>query len=92
MHEIFTKDAQEKEQTVGTVRDDEIRKDGMGRATAVAGAAENSDLMPDTFSTGKVGQIPFIVTVNMEISGGTTDGTGLKFRPYKGHELFKQGF
>ena len=83
---------QDEEQTVGTVRDDEIRKDGMGRATAVAGAAENSDLMPDTFSTNEVDQIPFIVTVDMEISGGTTDRTGLKFRSYKGHELLKQRF
>ena len=92
MHEIFTKDAEDKEQTVGTVRDDEIRKDGMGRAAAVADAAEDSDLMPDTFSTDKVGQIPFIVTVNLEISRGTTDRTGLKFRPYKRHELFKERF
>ena len=92
MHEIFTKDAQEKEQTVGTVRDDEIRKDGMGRATAVTDTAKDGGLMPDTFSTNEVDQIPFIVTVDMEISGGTTDRTGLKFRPYKGHELFKQRF
>ena len=92
MQEIFPENTQDEEQTVGTVRDDEIRKDGMGRAAAVAGAAKDSDLMPDTFSTGEVGQIPFIVTVNLEIPGGTTDGTGLKFRPYKGHELFKERF
>ena len=83
VHEIFTKDAQEKEQTVGTVRDDEIRKDGMGRATAVTDTAKDGGLMPDTFSTNEVDQIPFIVTVDMEISGGTTDRTGLKFRSYK---------
>ena len=86
MHEIFTKDAEDKEQTVGTVRDDEIRKDGMGRATAVAGAAKDRDIMPYTFSAGKVDQISFVVTVDMEISSGTTDRTGLKFRPYKRHE------
>ena len=92
MHEVFTQNTQDEEQTVGTVRDDEIRKNGMGRATAVAVAAKDSDLMPYTFSTDKVDQISFIVTVDMEISGGTTDRTGLKFRPYKGHELFKQRF
>ena len=43
MHEIFTKDAEDKEQTV--------------------------------------------VTVDMEISRGTTDRTCLEFRLYKGHEL-----
>ena len=47
---------------------------------------------PYTFSTDKVDQISFIVTVDMEITGGTTDRTGLKFRPYKRHELFKQRF
>ena len=92
MHEIFTKDAEGKEQTVGTVRDDEIRKDGMGRATAVAGAAKDSDIMPYTFSADKVDQISFVVTVDMEISRGTTDRTCLEFRLYKGHELFKQRF
>ena len=92
MQEIFPENTQDEEQAVGTVRDDEIRKDGMGRAAAVAGAAEDSDLMPDTFSPDEVGQIPFIVTVNLEIPGGTTDGTGLKFRPHKGHELFKERF
>ena len=92
MHEIFTKDAEDKEQTVGTVRDDEIRKDGMGRSTAVADTTKDGDLMPDTFSTNEVDQISFIVTVDMEIPGGTTNRTGLKFRPYKRHELFKQRF
>ena len=92
MHEIFTKDAEDKEQTVGTVRDDEIRKDGMGRATAAAGAAKDRDIMPYTFSSDKVNQISFVVTVDMEISRGTTDRTGLQFRPYKRHELYKQRF
>ena len=64
----------------------------MGRATAVAGAAQDSDHRPYTFSTDKVDQISFIVTVDMEIPGGTTDRTGLKFRSYKGHELLKQRF
>ena len=92
MHEIFTKDAEDEEQTVGTVRDYEIRKDGMGRATAVAGAAKDSDIMPYTFSADKVDQISFVVTVDMEISRGTTDRTCLELRTYKGHELFKQRF
>ena len=65
MHEIFTKDAEDKEQTVGTVRDDEIRKDGMGGATAVADTAKDSDLMPDTFSTNKVDQIALVIAVNI---------------------------
>ena len=92
MHEIFPENTQDEEQTVGTVRDDEIRKDGMGRATAVAGAAKDSDIMPYTFSADKVDQISFVVTVDMEISRGTTDRTCLEFRLYKGHELFKQRF
>ena len=92
VHEIFTKDAEDKEQTVGTVRDDEIRKDGMGRSAAVAGAAEDSGLMPDTFPSDKVDQVSFVVAVDMEIPGGTAGRTCFEFRPYKGHELFKQRF
>ena len=63
MHEIFTKDAEDKEQAVGTVRDDEIRKDGMGRATAVTDTAKDGDLMPDTFSTNEVDEIPPVIAV-----------------------------
>ena len=63
VHEIFTKDAEDKEQTVGTVRDDEIRKDGMGRSAAVAGAAEDSGLMPDTFSSNEVDELPPVIAV-----------------------------
>ena len=65
MQEIFPENTQDEEQAVGTLRDDEIRKDGMGRATAVAGAAQDSDLMPDTFSTNKVDQIALVIAVNI---------------------------
>ena len=92
MHEIFTKDAEDKEQTVGTIRDDEIRKDGMGRATAVADTAKDGDLMPDTFSTNEVDEPALVVAVNLEFSRGITEWTCLKFRSYKGHELLKQRF
>ena len=84
MYEIFTKDAKDKEQTVGTVRDDDIREDGMGRAATVADAAKDSGIIPYSFSIDKVNQIPFVVTMDMELSGGTTDRTCLGFRLYKG--------
>ena len=64
MHEIFTKDAENKEQTVGTVRDDEIRKDGMGRATAVADTAKDGNFMPDRFSTNEVDETTLIIAVS----------------------------
>ena len=92
MHEIFTKDTEDKEQTVGTVRDDEIREDGMGRAIAVTDTAEDGDLMSDTFSTNEVDEIALVIAVNMEFSRGITDRTCLKFWSYKGHELLKQKF
>ena len=63
MHEIFAQNMQDEEQTVGTVRDDEIRKDGMGRATAVTDTAKDGDLMPDTFSTNEVDEIPPVIAV-----------------------------
>jgi hypothetical protein len=68
VHEIFTKNPENKEQAVGTVRDNDIRKDGMGRATAVAGASKDSDIMPHSISAVKVDQMSIIVTVDMEIS------------------------
>ena len=64
----------------------------MGRAAAVTGAAKDSDIMSYTFSADKVDQISFVITVDMEIPGGTTDRTCLKFGSYKGHELLKQRF
>ena len=68
MHEIFAKDAKDKEETVGAVRNDDIRKNGMGRGTAVAGASKDSDIMPHSISAVKVDQMSIIVTVDMEIS------------------------
>lgn len=39
----------------------------MGRATAVTGAAKDSDIMSYTFSADKVDQISFVVTVDKGI-------------------------
>ena len=39
---------------------------GMGRATAAAGAAKDRDIMPYTFSSDKVNQISFVVTVDIK--------------------------
>ena len=64
----------------------------MGRATAVADTAKDSDLMPDTFSTLEVNETALVIAVNLEFSRGITDRTCLKFRSYKGHELLKQRF
>ena len=92
MHEIFTKDAEDKEQAVGTVGNDEVRKEGMCSTTAVTDTAKNGDLMPDTLSTLEVNETALVIAVNLEFSRGITDRTGLKFRSYKGHELLKQRF
>ena len=82
MQKVFCKDTQYEEQTVGTVGNDDIRKDGMGRFTTVTDTAEDSDFMTDIFTTDEVNEIPLVIAMNPQFSSGFTDWAGLKFRSY----------
>ena len=75
MHEIFTKDAEDKEQTVGGIRDDDVRENGMCMLTAVT-------KYPEDTQTGLILSAGFVVNdgsaiiiVDVTVSGTSTDGT-----------------
>lgn len=92
MQKVFCKDTQYEEETVGTVGNDDIWKDGMGRPTTVTNTTKDSDFMANILSTDEIDEIPLVIAMNPQFSSGFTDWAGLEFRSYKRHELVKERF
>ncbi len=92
MQKVFCKDTQYEEQTVRTVGNDDIGKDGMGRAAAVTDTAKDSNFLMDILSTDEIDEIPLVIAMDLQFSSGFTDWAGLKFRSYMSHEPIKERF
>ena len=89
--EILREDAEEEEQAISGVRDDEVREDGMGMA-AGADEAYDAEAVSDSPSTHEVHQGAAIVSMDPAGALRATAGTGLQFRAESGHEGIKEGF
>ena len=76
---VFPEDAQDKEQAVAGVRDDDIGKDGMCMVTAVTEDSEHTKIRFLLCAGPKVDDGSAIVVMDMAVSGASADGTGLKF-------------
>ena len=92
MQKVFCKDTQYEEETVGTVGNDDIWKDGMGRPTTVTNTTKDSDFLTDILTTDEIDEIPLVIAMNPQFSSGFTDWAGLEFWSYKRHELVKERF
>ena len=75
---VFPEDAQDKEQTVAGVRDDDIRKDGMCMVTAVTEDSEHTKIRFLLCAGPKVDDGSAIVVMDVAVSGTPADGTGLQ--------------
>ena len=89
--EILRKNPEDKKETVGGVRDDEVRKDGMGMA-AGTDKAQNAEAVADRGATHEVHQRTAIVGMDPAASLSPTTGTGLQLRAESLHERIKQDF
>jgi len=89
--EIFRQDTEDKEKAVGGIRDDEIRKDGMGMA-AGTDKAQDTEAVPDRLSANEISQGTFIIGMDGTGSLCPTTGAGLSFRPETVHEGVKKFF
>jgi len=76
--EVFSHDAQQKEETIGGVGDDDIRKDGMGMCTAFTEKPEDDDLGPYRFTVYKIHYFPAIISMDMTVSLRTADRAGFQ--------------
>ena len=89
---VFTEDAQDKEQAVAGVRNDDIRKDGMCMVTAVTEDPEDAEIRFFLCAGPKVDDGSAIVVMDMAVSGASADGTGLKFGLKFSHVGIKKRF
>ena len=75
---VFPEDAQDKEQTVAGVRDDDIRKDSMCMAAAVTEDPEDAELRFFLCAGSKVDDGSAVVVMDVAVSFASTGGTGLQ--------------
>ena len=89
--EILRKNPEDKKETVGGVRDDEVWEDGMGMA-AGTGKAQDAEAVADRAPLNKVNKRAVIVSMDGAGAFRPTAGTGLGFRTETGHEGIKKYF
>ena len=89
---VFPEDAQDKEQTVAGVRDDDIGKDGMCMVTAVTEDPEDAEIRFLLSAGLKVDDGPAIVVMDMEASLPPADRTGLQTGLEQRHIGIKKRF
>ena len=75
---VFPEDAQDKEQAVAGVRDDDIGKDGMCMVAAVTEDPEHTKNRFLLCAGPKVDDGSAIVVMDVAVSGTPADGTGLQ--------------
>lgn len=75
---VFPEDAQDKEQAVAGVRDDDIGKNGMCMVTAVTEDPEDAEIRFFLSAGLEVDDGSAIVVMDVAVSGASTDGTGLQ--------------
>lgn len=75
---VFAQDKEDKEQTVAGIRDNDIRKDGMGMLTAVTEYTHDAEMLLMLSSGFKVNDGSAVIIVDMAVSGASADGTGLQ--------------
>ena len=88
----FPEDAQDKEQTVAGVRDDDIRKDGMCMVAAVTEDPEHTKIRFLLCAGLEVNDGSAVVVMDVAVSGASADGTGLKFGLKFSHVGIKKRF
>ena len=89
---VFPEDAQDKEQTVAGIRDDDIGKDGMCMVTAVTEDPEDAEIRFFLYAGIKVDDGSAVVVMDVAVSGAPADGTGLQTGLEQRHIGIKKKF
>lgn len=75
---VLTQNKEYEEQTVAGIRDNDIRKDGMGMPAAFAEYTHDAEIIFLPFAVSKVDDGSAVVIVSMAVSGASTDRTCFK--------------
>ena len=89
---VFPEDAQDKEQAVAGVRDDDIGKDGMCMVAAVTEDPEHTKIRFLLCAGLEVNDGSAVVIMDMAVSSASTDGAGLQMGLKFSHVGIKKGF
>ena len=89
---VFPEDAQDKEQTVAGVRDDDIGKNGMCMVTAVTEDPEDAEIRFFLSAGLEVDDGSAVVVMDVAVSGAPADGTGLQTGLEQRHKEIKKRF
>ena len=89
---ILPKKAQNEEQAVAGIRDNDIRKNGVGMLTAVTENPHHTKVGLFSLTCLEVNDGAAIVIVDVTVTGASTDGTGLKFGLKLSHVGIKKRF
>ncbi len=89
--EILRQEAENEEKTVGGIRDDEVRKNGMGMA-AGTNEAKDTEAVPYRPASHEINQGTVIIGMDGAGSLHPTAWAGLKFRVESSHEGIKKIF
>ena len=73
--EVFPQDKEYEEQAVAGIRDNDIRKDSMGMLTAFAEYTHDAEVLFLLSAGQEVNDGSAIITVDVTVSGTSTDGT-----------------
>ena len=73
---ILPKKAQNEEQAVAGIRDNDIRKNGVGMLTAVTENPHYTEVRLFSFTSLEVNDGAAIVVVDVTVTGASADGTG----------------
>ena len=89
---VFPEDAQDKEQAVAGVRNDDIRKDGMCMVTAVTEDPEDAEIRFLFCAGDEIYNGSAVVVMDVAVSGAPADGTGLQTGLEQRHIGIKKRF
>ena len=92
MEKVFCKNAENQKQSMRSVWNYVIRKDGVGVIAAVTHDSHDTYRVSDLLTIYVVGDCSVIVSMDVAFSFGTTDRTGLCLGNKSVHVLFEQKF
>jgi len=74
---VLPQKAQDKKQTIAGIRDNDIRKNGMGMFTAVTNNPQHTKIGLFPLAGPKINDRTAVVVVDVAVAGAPTDGAGL---------------
>ena len=89
---ILPQKAQNEEQAVAGIRDNDIRKNGVGMLTAVTENSHHTKVGLFSLTCLEVNDGAAIVVVDVTVTGASADGTGLKVGLKHSHIGIKKRF